>query len=129
MSAPRETDAEGGGLTTWPSGGVHRLPGPATSVATELGRRGWAVVVVPAATTDEAWWDGLVDALGLPAWFGRNFDALDEALGDLGAATALVLAGWTAYARARPERWERLLRLLRERAAEPDPRLVVLLVD
>ena len=117
------------GLTAWPTGGVQRVLGPAASVVTEMTGRGWAVAVVPPATTDPGLWDGLVEALGLPDWFGRNLDALDEALGELAAPTALVLAGWTAYARVRPERWERLLHVLRDRAHQPPPPLVVLLVD
>jgi RNAse (barnase) inhibitor barstar len=87
------------------------------------------VALVPGSTTDGALWDGLVDALGLPGWFGRNLDALDEALSDLAAPTALVLAAWSTYARARPERWERLLHVLRERADRDGAPFVVLLTD
>lgn len=115
--------------TGWPSGGVHRVLGPAAAVGAELAGRGWELGVVPPATTDAALWDGLADALGLPGWFGRNLDALDEALGDLNRPTALVVAGWTAYATARPDRWHGLLHVLRERADQDSPGLVVLLVD
>jgi hypothetical protein len=117
------TDA---GRDAWPRDGVHRVLGTAEAVAAELARRGWDVAVVPPATSDDAFWDGLVAALGLPAWFGRNLDALDEALGDRAGATALVLGGWSAYAGARPERWAGLLDVLSERR---DPPLVVLLTD
>jgi RNAse (barnase) inhibitor barstar len=113
----------------WPVGGVHRVLGPAASVAAELAGRGWDVAVVPASTTDDALWDGLVDALRLPDWFGRNLDALDEAFSDLRRPTALVFAGWTVYARARPERWHRLLHVLQDWACHPDSRIVVLLTD
>lgn len=117
------------GLAAWPSHGVHRVLGPAGSVAAELTGRGWDVAVLPASTSDGELWDGLVAALGLPDWFGRNLDALDEALNDLARPTALVLATWTAYARARPERWAGLLHVLQDRADRPDPPLVVLLAD
>jgi hypothetical protein len=117
------------GPTAWPSGGVHRVLGPAASTAAELADRGWDVVVVPPSRTDAELWDGLVDVLGLPAWSGRNLDALDEALGDRVRPTALVLAGWSAYARARPERWAGLLHVLRDRADDADQPLVVLLAD
>lgn len=117
------------GPTGWPRRGVHRVLGPVGPVVAELDARGWRVALVPPATTDAELWDGLVEALGLPGWFGRNHDALDEALGDLAGPTALVLGGWTAYARARPERWERLLSVLGERAGRGTPALVVLLLD
>ena len=120
------TDA---GREAWPRDGVHRVLGTAEAVSAELARRGWEVAVVPPGTSDDALWDGLVAALGLPAWFGRNLDALDEALGDRVEPTALVLSGWSAYARARPERWVGLLDVLRDRADNPDPPLVVLLAD
>jgi RNAse (barnase) inhibitor barstar len=113
----------------WPARGVHRVLAPSGPVAAELAGRGWEVGVVPASTTDAELWDGLVAALGLPDWFGRNLDALDEALADLVRPTALVLAGWTAYATARPERWRRLLHVLEAVADRPEPPLVVLLTD
>jgi RNAse (barnase) inhibitor barstar len=116
----------GCGRDAWPRDGVHRVLGSAAAVAAELARRGWDVGVVPPSTSDDELWDGLGAALGLPAWFGRNLDALDEALGDLVRPTALVLGGWSAYARARPERWDRLLEVLAERR---EPPLVVLLTD
>lgn len=120
------TDA---GRDDWPRSGVHRVLGTASAVAAELAHRGWDVAVVPPATTDGAFWDGLVAALALPAWFGRNLDALDEALGDRTTATALVLSGWSAYARARPERWAGLLDVLADRAHDQVPPLVVVLTD
>lgn len=105
------------------------MPGAAVPVAAELRDRGWQVRLVPAASTDAELWDRLVDALGLPAWFGRNLDALDEALADLVGPTALVLASWTTYARARPERWQALLQLLRDWTSSPSAARLVLLTD
>ena len=113
----------------WPEQGVHRVLGPAGPVAAELADRGWAVAVVPASTSDGALWDGLTSALELPTWFGRNLDALDEVLAELGRPTALILPGWTAYAVARPERWHRLLHVLEDVAQRADPALVILLTD
>jgi RNAse (barnase) inhibitor barstar len=120
------SDDEG---AAWPQAGVHRVLGPAASVASEMAGRGWDVGVVPPSTTDAELWDGLVDALGLPGWFGRNLDALEEALGERVRPTALVLAGWSAYARAHPERWDRLLHVLTERTDGAAVPLVVLLAD
>ncbi|MGQ4417209.1 barstar family protein [Streptomyces sp. SAS_269] len=65
--------------------------------------------------TDKA---GLMDraarALSLPDWFGRNWDALADSLSDLSVwpeeagerGLLLVVRGWQAYAKARPEEWE-----------------------
>jgi len=119
---------------SWPRDGVHRVPGAAGPVAAELADRGWDVAVVPGAADDDALWDGLASALGLPGWFGRNLDALDEVLRDHVGPTALVLARWRVYARARPERFAVLLHLLRDWAtpdpARPsDPARLVLLTD
>ncbi|MFE0805507.1 barstar family protein [Streptomyces sp. NPDC058812] len=64
--------------------------------------------------TDKA---GLMDRcardLALPGWFGRNWDALADSLADPsvwpeGAADrglVLVVRGWGAYARERPDEW------------------------
>ncbi|MFF7450965.1 MULTISPECIES: barstar family protein [unclassified Streptomyces] len=61
---------------------------------------------------------GLMDRcardLGLPDWFGRNWDALADVLSDPGlwprGATEqeplVVVRNWRAYAEARPEEWE-----------------------
>ncbi|MEU6284109.1 barstar family protein [Streptomyces sp. NPDC047028] len=65
--------------------------------------------------TDKA---GLMDRvardLALPAWFGRNWDALADSLSDPtvwpgpagDSGLLLVVLGWQGYAAARPEEWE-----------------------
>ncbi|MDQ1040003.1 hypothetical protein QFZ75_006419 [Streptomyces sp. V3I8] len=81
---------------------------------------GRTVPVRPVVTLDL---DGVADkaglmercvrALELPDWFGRNWDALADSLGDpsvwpaaAGEAGLLVLVtGWRTYARTRPEEW------------------------
>ncbi|SDU95371.1 Barstar (barnase inhibitor) [Microlunatus sagamiharensis] len=107
-------------------GGVRRVLGPAEEVGALLAEDGWDVGLVPRAGDDAALWDGLTSALALPGWFGRNLDALEEALHDLERPTALVVAAWWAYATARPDRWASLLELLTGRSAEEPPLLVVL---
>lgn len=113
----------------WPTGGVHRVVGPADRVAAELADRGWDVALVPPARAEDALWDGFVEALGLPGWFGRNLDALEEALRDLTRPTALVLARWSVFARTHPERWARFLAVLRQRAVEDGSPFLVVLAD
>ncbi|MGY0022560.1 barstar family protein [Streptomyces sp. cg35] len=66
--------------------------------------------------------DGIVDkaafmdrcaaALGLPGWFGRNWDALADALGDPGqlpeaeGALVLVVRGWERFEERQPGQWD-----------------------
>jgi hypothetical protein len=55
-----------------------------------------------------------VRALDLPDWFGRNWDALADSLTDLsvwpeaaaGRGLLVVVTGWQAYERARPDEWQ-----------------------
>ena len=68
--------------------GVHRLRSqePSSAVADLLERAGWAVSVVDLAEAADkaAIMERFVAGLALPAWFGRNWDALTDALRDLG---------------------------------------------
>jgi hypothetical protein len=85
--------------------------------------------------TDKA---GLMDrcarALRLPDWFGRNWDALADSLGDHtvwpeGAAERgllLVVRGWRPFAKARPDEWETAQEVFGE-AADRTPALSVAL--
>ncbi|WP_262062319.1 barstar family protein [Streptomyces sp. STR69] len=58
--------------------------------------------------------DGAARALQLPDWFGRNWDALADSLGDhtvwpeeaVEQGLLVVVRNWRAYAKARPEEWE-----------------------
>ncbi|MFC8713703.1 MULTISPECIES: barstar family protein [unclassified Streptomyces] len=85
--------------------------------------------------TDKA---GLMDraarALALPDWFGRNWDALADSLGDpsvwpkdaAGRGLLLVVVGWRSYAEARPEEW-RTAREVFAQASQRTPALTVAL--
>jgi hypothetical protein len=64
-------------------------------------------------------------ALGLPAWFGHNWDALDESLSDLAASSPrgvlLTMTGLADWAAAVPDEVDTLLEILDDvamRAAE-----------
>jgi hypothetical protein len=103
----------------------------------ELAAAGWRVhllnglaVVDAAALLDE-----LARALGFPAWFGRNWDALVDCLADLswlpGAGHVLLWDRYGALARSDPKAWRLAYQLMvdaialrRETGAVP---LVVLL--
>ncbi|GHA04944.1 barstar family protein [Streptomyces echinoruber] len=85
--------------------------------------------------TDKA---GLMDrcagALGLPDWFGRNWDALADCLADPAVWPAgardrgmfLLVSGWGPYARTRPEEW-RIAREVFAEAVDRTPGLTVVL--
>lgn len=61
-------------------------------------RAGWQAVTLstPAGTDKPALMDGFARALALPAWFGRNWDALADSLRDVHppAGRAGVLLVW-----------------------------------
>lgn len=74
---------------------------------------GWQVDVLDlAGVTDKAgFMDRCARALRLPEWFGRNWDALADCLGDPEWGPArpgrlLVVRRWQEYAAARPDEWE-----------------------
>lgn len=59
------------------------------------------------------------DALGVPEYFGANWDALADALRDLSWLPAapgrlLAVTSWRGYAEARPADWETLREVLEE---------------
>ncbi|MFB7591782.1 barstar family protein [Streptomyces sp. NPDC056169] len=65
-----------------------------------------AVVLDLAGVTDKAaLMDRCAVVLELPAWFGRNWDALADCLTDLPEPVALVVTGWQGYATVRPHEW------------------------
>jgi hypothetical protein len=78
--------------------------------------------------------DRVVAALGLPGWFGRNWDALADSLRDpsvwppeaVGRGLLLVVTGWQGYARARPDEWETVRRVFTDASAD-EPALTVAL--
>ncbi|MFH8341630.1 barstar family protein [Streptomyces sp. AM6-12] len=76
--------------------------------------------------------DAVARALGLPDWFGRNWDALLDSLGDpsvwpaeaAGRGLLLVVTEWEPYAQARPDEW----RVAREVFTEASERTAPLTV-
>ncbi|MFF0205395.1 barstar family protein [Streptomyces sp. NPDC005017] len=61
--------------------------------------------------------DRCAETLALPAWFGRDWDALADSLADPGVwpdevgdrDLLLLVRGWRPYARVRPQEWETAL--------------------
>ncbi|MFC7923364.1 barstar family protein [Streptomyces cinereoruber] len=71
--------------------------------------------------------DRCAEALGLPDWFGRNWDALADCLADLPRPVVLVVTGWRGYAEARPREWRTAQEVFATAADESPARLSVLL--
>ncbi|MEV1024603.1 barstar family protein [Streptomyces sp. NPDC050264] len=77
----------------------------------------WSVRVIDldGVTDKAALMERCAAALDLPDWFGRNWDALADALGDPGqlpdvaGRLVLVVTGWEQFRRRDPEQWETAL--------------------
>ncbi len=106
--------------------GINRVLGRPSLIAATLTEAGWRTGLIAPTTSVDDFYDEVVAALGWPAYFGHNLDALWDCLTDLDAPTALVLADWTVLARARPAEWAALLEVLDERAALEPPFTVAL---
>jgi hypothetical protein len=80
-----------------------------------------AFVLDLAGVTDrQAFMDRCTERLRLPAWFGRNWDALADCLTDLSWWPAgpggrwLRVRGWQEYAAAKPREWRIVKDILRD---------------
>lgn len=93
-----------------------------------LTARGWHVGIVSGGPTKAEALDAVGSALGFPAYYGHNLDALWDCLTDLTRPTALVWAGWEPLAVRAPDDWARLLGVLTQRVDEPGPAFSVLFV-
>jgi hypothetical protein len=93
--------------------GVYRCPtlanGEASPPAQEIDLR--------KARDKEAFLTAFARALGFPEYFGRNWDAFYDCLGDVGAERmVLLLRGASAFARAEPEEFGAALDTLADAA-------------
>jgi RNAse (barnase) inhibitor barstar len=59
------------------------------------------------------------DALAFPDHYGANFDALRDCLRDVAEPTVLLWEGWGSLARAEPEVFEKVCRVLGNRDGGP----------
>lgn len=107
-----------------PTGGIRRLRRP--SPVARLSAAGWRVAELGEVTDPAGFHTAIAAALGFPAHYGANLDALWDCLADLDGPTALLWTGWQALADADPPWWGRLSDLLTDRADE-QPALLVLL--
>lgn len=120
--------------------GVHRLRSRSatTALLSGLERSGWTTRVVDLAdSVDKAALLAAVErALGFPAWVGRNWDALDDALRDLswwpaGARGRVILVRGAGRASMATARDREVLRSVLETAVDrwaPTPTPLVVLL-
>lgn len=84
--------------------GVRRGDAPVEELEAAAEELGWRTVVLDGAEVEDktAFLEQCAEAFALPEWFGLNWDALEECLGDLdlgGAEGVVVLwTGWGAMA-------------------------------
>ncbi|MBM7172562.1 barstar family protein [Streptomyces sp. G44] len=94
-------------------GGTDTTPDPLTPVLHAARDAGWTTAALSLAGVRDkaAFMERCARGLGLPDWFGHNWDALADCLGDLSWAPPargrlLVVSGWQEYAHAEPGEWE-----------------------
>jgi RNAse (barnase) inhibitor barstar len=103
--------------------GVYQLAEPLSSVENAAQENEFALWRVDCATmrSKEDLLRGIAEALRFPAWFGENWDALEDCLTDLSwseaAGYVLVLDNCAALSRAEPEVFETALEIF-DSAAE-----------
>ena len=93
-------------------------------VRAEVEEAGWTFVHLATADVMDkaAFLDRAAAAFGFPGWFGRNWDAFRDSLGDVRAETGTLVLwdGWDEFARADEEAFAIGLELVRERAEGGD---------
>lgn len=101
---------------------IYRVPG-ATSVddiAVEVDRAGWQLVTLDGSTTrgTASVMAAMESTFGFPEWFGRNLDALADALTDVRheRGTILLWDSASVFADADPRQFNAVLSVLLARA-------------
>ena len=114
-------------LLEHPGSGVYRVPESTELAAIErvAASAGWRCVALD--TTGIADRAGVLvaikEAFGFPEWFGHNLDALVDALRDVTSepGTVLVWSGAAMFAANDRQQYEKVLAVLRSRAAAGNP--------
>ena len=119
--------------------GVYRWQSDRTpeQVRRDVVAAGWDFVLLDTTEIHDkaGFLDLCATAFDLPRWFGRNWDALADCLGDpdWGPASpgrVILVNGWRHYAKARPDEWETAQEVLESAAGhyeEHDATLSVVL--
>jgi hypothetical protein len=86
--------------------GVRRTQAPVDELEAAAEELGWRCVVLDSGEveTKEAFLELCAESFALPEWFGMNWDALEECLGDLDLGedegVAVIWSGWGELAEA-----------------------------
>jgi Barstar (barnase inhibitor) len=114
------------GVYSW-SSGVE-----AYEVRREVEDAGWRFVHLDTSGVEDkaGFLDRAAAAFGFPGWFGRNWDALADSLGDVRSehGTLVLWDGWSTFARADGRQFAIALDILRERAESPQGGAFVVLM-
>ncbi len=93
---------------------------------------GWRFVHLDTSSVGDkmGFLDAASRAFGLPDYFGRNWDALADSLGDVDGerGTVVVWDGWSAFAAADEKSFATALEIIRERAGAPGAEAFVVLM-
>jgi len=106
--------------------GVFRLSGRAAAESVLVNaeaaadRAGWRYVLLDSSTASDklGFLDVCAEAFDLPAWFGRNWDALDECMRGLDleepAGLLVLWKGWATLAEGDPDAFDCALEVFRD---------------
>lgn len=120
------TDDLAGLLKGSPRPAVYRVIALPPETAERLRAQGWRVARAAAFQDLDGCYDALAEALGFPAWFGRNLDALWDCLTDLDRPTVLIIEGWAGFATESARAAGDIRSVLDDRTREDPPFAVVL---
>ncbi len=89
----------------------------------EVEEAGWRFVHLDTSGVEDkpGFLDRAAAAFAFPNWFGRNWDALADSLGDVRSDTGTLVLwdGWTTFARTNEQPFGVALDIVRERAESP----------
>lgn len=107
--------------------GRYRIADEADEVAHRLADHGWQVARLRGTATKREFLAGAGKALDFPGYYGANYDAFADCLGDLTEPTALLWHGWQELATGDPDAWQVLGEIFDQRYDESPAFALVLL--
>lgn len=107
--------------------GRYRIADEADDVARRLADHGWRVARLRGTATKREFLARAGEALDFPGYYGANYDAFADCLGDLTDPTALLWDGWQGLVTGDPDAWRVLGEIFDQRYADSPPFALVLL--